>query len=86
MLRLSRKVGEKLMVGNGIFFTVLNVQGNTVQLGIEAPDGVPILREEIYLKVQKQQQTHRAQGLKEIALVDALRACLKTTPVRRLAY
>ena len=47
MLVLSRKQGEKVIIGNGIAVTVLEVQGNRVRLGIEAPDDVRILREEL---------------------------------------
>ena len=47
MLVLSRKVGEKIMIGDSIVITVLEVVGGRVRLGIEAPDYVPILRKEL---------------------------------------
>jgi carbon storage regulator len=47
MLVLSRKRGEKLVIGNGITVTVVEVVGNRVRLGIEAPDDVRILRGEL---------------------------------------
>ena len=47
MLVLSRKVGERLMIGPHIFVTVLEVRGNVVKLGCEAPLSVPIHREEL---------------------------------------
>lgn len=47
MLVLSRKVGEKVMIGDSIVITVLEVVGGRVRLGIEAPDCVPILRKEL---------------------------------------
>lgn len=49
MLVLSRKSGEKLLVGMGITITVLELQGNRVRLGIEAPAQVAILRAELTL-------------------------------------
>ena len=47
MLVLSRKVGEKIVVGDGIVLTVVAVKGGTVRLGVEAPPSTPIWREEI---------------------------------------
>lgn len=48
MLVLSRKVGERIMIGEGIVALVTKISGNKVRLGIEAPDGVRIDREEVY--------------------------------------
>ena len=47
MLVLSRKPGEKVVIGNGITVTVVAVAGNKVRVGIEAPDRVRILRGEL---------------------------------------
>jgi carbon storage regulator len=47
MLVLSRKPGEKVVIGNGITLTVVEVQGNRVRLAFNAPDQVPILRAEL---------------------------------------
>ena len=47
MLVLSRKVGEKLMIGDQVTIVVSRVAGNRVTLGIEAPLEVPVLRAEI---------------------------------------
>ena len=48
MLVLSRKPGETVCVGEEITVRVLEVQGNRVQIGIEAPDQVTILRGELH--------------------------------------
>jgi carbon storage regulator len=50
MLVLSRKLGERIHIGNGITITVVAVQGRQVRLGIEAPRGVSIRREELDLR------------------------------------
>ena len=47
MLVLSRKPGEKVVIGNGITVTVVEVQGNRVRVGIDAPEQVRILRGEL---------------------------------------
>lgn len=47
MLVLNRKAGERLMIGPNIVVTVLEVRGNTVKLGCEAPLDVPVHREEV---------------------------------------
>jgi carbon storage regulator len=47
MLVLTRKPGEKLRLGWNITITVLEVKGNKVRIGIEAPDDVAIMRSEL---------------------------------------
>ena len=47
MLILSRKVGERIVIAGNIVVSVLEVQGKRVRLGIDAPSGVTIRREEL---------------------------------------
>ncbi|GED14548.1 carbon storage regulator CsrA [Aneurinibacillus migulanus] len=54
MLVLSRKVGEKIMVGDSIQIKVISVDGDQVKLGIEAPQNVSIYREEVYETLQQE--------------------------------
>lgn len=51
MLVLSRKLGERLVIGPNIIVTVLEVRGNVVKLGCEAPPSVPIHREEVSRRI-----------------------------------
>jgi carbon storage regulator len=53
MLVLSRKKGESIVVNENITVTVLDVKGNTVRLGIEAPKDIAIHRQEVYVKIQE---------------------------------
>ena len=50
MLILTRKSGEVICIGNNITVTVLSVQGQQVRLGINAPKGVAVDREEIAIR------------------------------------
>jgi carbon storage regulator len=47
MLVLSRKVGEKIFIGENISVTIVRVAQGIVRIGVEAPDDLPIVREEI---------------------------------------
>ena len=47
MLVLSRKVGERILIGDNISVTVVRVAQGTVRIGVEAPDEMAIVREEI---------------------------------------
>jgi carbon storage regulator len=47
MLVLSRKLGEKILIGDSIVLTVVKIDRNQIRLGIEAPPDVAIFREEI---------------------------------------
>lgn len=54
MLALTRKVGESIVISNNIEITVLEVKGEQVKIGIEAPKSVGIYRKEIYLQIQEE--------------------------------
>ena len=47
MLVLSRKVGERILIGDNISVTVVRVAQGTVRIGVEAPDDLAIVREEL---------------------------------------
>ncbi|MDT9587610.1 MAG: carbon storage regulator CsrA [Candidatus Arsenophonus melophagi] len=52
MLILTRRVGESLIIGDGVTVTVLGVKGNQVRLGVKAPRNVSVHREEIYQRIK----------------------------------
>lgn len=55
MLVLTRSVGERLIIGDGeIKLTILDVRGNQVRLGIDAPKNIAVHREEIFLRIQEE--------------------------------
>ncbi|MCX2980902.1 carbon storage regulator [Halieaceae bacterium IMCC14734] len=57
MLILTRRVGETLMVGDEVTVTVLGVKGNQVRLGVNAPKHVAVHREEIYNRIQDEDES-----------------------------
>ena len=54
MLVLTRKVGEKIQIGDHITILIMEVKGKQVRLGIEAPPDVKVHREEIYQRIQEE--------------------------------
>ncbi len=56
MLALTRKKGESLVLNNDIEITVLEIRGDQVKLGIQAPKQVPVYRKEVYLQIQKENE------------------------------
>ena len=52
MLVLTRKRNESIVVGDNIEITVVDIQGDQVRIGINAPKSVSIHRKEIYLEIQ----------------------------------
>lgn len=52
MLVLSRKPGQRIMIGDDVTVTVVSVQGNQVKIGIQAPHDVDVHREEILERIK----------------------------------
>lgn len=78
MLVLSRKVNERIKIGDNIEIVVVAVTGDQVRLGIEAPKDIKILRSEVYEEVQKQNiEASVAFELPETELSQQLQQMLK---------
>jgi len=56
MLILTRRVGEKLVIGENVTITVLGVKGNQIRIGIDAPHEVQVHREEIFQRILKERE------------------------------
>lgn len=56
MLALTRKRGESLVINNNIEITVLEIRGDQIKIGIQAPKNVPIYRKEVYLQIQNENE------------------------------
>ncbi len=55
MLVLSRKKNEVLMIGDEVSITIVEIRGDIVRLGVEAPREVPVHRREVYDAIVKSQ-------------------------------
>ena len=67
MLILTRRIGEKLMIGDEISVTILGVKGNQVRLGVHAPEDVAIHREEIFDRIRDEKQGTAGNGTRQHA-------------------
>ena len=54
MLVITRKLGERITIGDNIVVTLLEVKGSQARLGIEAPRNISIHRQEIYERIRKE--------------------------------
>ena len=53
MLALTRRIGESIIVGADIEISILEIKGDQVKIGINAPKSIPVYRKEIYLQIQQ---------------------------------
>ena len=63
MLVLSRKLGEKIFIGENICITVVDIDRGKIRIGIEAPRDVPIFRQELLPLAQQTAMTPAVQKL-----------------------
>ncbi|MFW6169873.1 MAG: carbon storage regulator CsrA [Planctomycetota bacterium] len=54
MLVLSRHRDESIMIGDEIVITVVDIRGDKVRLGIDAPQDIPVHRQEVYDAIQRE--------------------------------
>ena len=74
MLVLTRHPGESVMVGDDVVITVLEVRGDVVRVGIDAPRTIRVHREEVYRELQR---ANREAALTSDTAVEALSRLLK---------
>ena len=56
MLVLSRHRDESIMIGDNVVITIVDIRGDKVRLGIEAPTEIPVHRQEVYEAIQRENQ------------------------------
>ena len=80
MLILSRKIDEKIKIGNYITITLIDVHGDQVKIGVEAPKTVKVFRQEVYDAIQNENSAavvEKSENKKAIDAVSALSKLLK---------
>ena len=60
MLVLSRHREEQIVIGDNVVITVVDIRGDKVRLGIDAPKEIPVHRREVYEAIQRGEQTSQA--------------------------
>jgi carbon storage regulator len=71
MLVLTRKKDQSIVIGDNIEITIVDVQGEQVRLGINAPKSVSIFRKEIYLEIQEENK--KAAEVKTVSFEEILK-------------
>ncbi len=56
MLILSRRSGESIHLGEDIIISILGIKGKQVKVGIDVPDRIPVYREEVFRKIQQENE------------------------------
>jgi len=69
MLVLSRKKDQAIMIGDNIELTIIEVQGDQVRIGINAPKNVSIFRKELFLEIQEENKKAASSGIVELDLI-----------------
>ncbi len=68
MLVLSRHRDESIMIGDDVVVTIVDIRGDKVRLGIEAPTSIPVHRQEVYEAIKRENQ--QAAGLNRDSATD----------------
>ena len=77
MLVLTRKQGEKILIGDDIVITVLDVRGDSIRLGVDAPRGISIQRAEILTAVTEANlEANQAANVDDKLAADQLKSSL----------
>jgi carbon storage regulator len=74
MLILTRKPGECLYIGDYIKVTIVEIKGNQIRVGIDAPSDLRIYREEIYVQILEENRQAAQSSISQEADLDTLAA------------
>ena len=79
MLILSRKMNEKIMIGEDVSITIIEIRGDQVKIGVEAPKTVKVFRQEVYEAIQRENRQASRLNPQDARQVERL----GTPPLRR---
>ena len=80
MLILSRKIDEKIQIGDDITITIIDIHGEQVKIGVEAPKSIKVFRQEVFEAIQKENKAaavEQSNSQMEISAVSALSKFIK---------
>ena len=66
MLVLSRQRDESIIIGDDVVITIVDVRGDKVRLGIDAPTEIPVHRREVYEAIQRENQRSSMSSLGDV--------------------
>jgi carbon storage regulator len=72
MLILARRIGESIMIGDQIEISVVDIKGDQVKLGINAPPQVKVYRREVYTAIQEENRAAAAAAPKSLPRIEGL--------------
>jgi carbon storage regulator len=78
MLRITRRPGERIVLGEDVLIELIEIRGNTARLGIQAPRSVPVYREELWLEIKAENE--RAAGTQVELPEEPLSAAAEHSP------
>jgi len=78
MLVLSRQRDESIIIGDNIVITIVDIRGDKVRLGIEAPTEIPVHRQEVYEAIQR--ENAKADSGAPRRVLRREKPCQNTTP------
>lgn len=76
MLALTRKIGERIVIGDNIVIFVADIKGDSIRLAIEAPKEIKILRGEVYDSIAKENKQAASTGI-DVQKLDLLKGIEK---------
>ncbi len=77
MLILSRKIDEKIRIGEDIIITLIDVHGDQVKIGVEAPKSVKVFRQEVFDAIQMENKAALGNKTQDTNAISALSKLLK---------
>ena len=77
MLILSRKIDEKIQIGENITLTIIDIHGEQVKIGVEAPKNIKVFRQEVFEAIQKENKAAAVEENNNEAGINAVSALSK---------
>jgi carbon storage regulator len=74
MLILARRIGESIVIGDQVEVSVVDIKGDQVKLGINAPRAIPVFRREVYQAIQEENRRAASAAPGELPRLEGLGA------------